>query len=75
VKIAPKPQPYAPENFGSGEQRFFLCDWHDTKGGEFEFFNFLTVKSCSDLKSKQGGFFRLGFAVRTKKTGKKIPIQ
>ena len=39
-----------------------------TGEGEFEQFSeFLAGKSCSKLKSKQGGFFRLALAVRTKK--------
>ena len=43
-----------------------------TQDAQFEqFFDFLAVKLCLDLKSKQGGFFRLGLAVQTKKKRRK----
>ena len=68
VKIALEPRPHAQENSESPAIFIFVCRSWCTGEGEFEQFSeFLAGKSCSKLKSKQGGFFRLALAVRTKK--------
>ena len=68
AKIALEPRPHAQENSESPAIFIFVCRSWCTGEGEFEQFSeFLAGKSCSKLKSKQGGFFRLALAVRTKK--------
>ena len=47
-------------NFCTFFELFWRCEFE-------QFFDFLVGKPCSNLKSKQGGFFRLALAIRTKK--------